>query len=70
MVEERRRPRCPVCHKTVLDAPNTTPGAVAPVPACRPFCSDRCKMVDLSRWLGGEYAIAGTEVAVVDDDES
>jgi len=22
-----------------------------------PFCSRRCKMVDLGRWLGGAYAI-------------
>jgi len=23
-----------------------------------PFCSDRCKMVDLGKWLGEEYRIA------------
>jgi endogenous inhibitor of DNA gyrase (YacG/DUF329 family) len=23
----------------------------------RPFCSDRCKNVDLNRWLSGSYAI-------------
>ena len=22
-----------------------------------PFCSQRCKMVDLNRWFGGEYAV-------------
>ena len=25
----------------------------------RPFCSKRCKDIDLARWLGGGYAIAG-----------
>ena len=25
----------------------------------RPFCSVRCADVDLSRWLGGGYAIPG-----------
>jgi endogenous inhibitor of DNA gyrase (YacG/DUF329 family) len=23
-----------------------------------PFCSHRCKMVDLGKWLGGEHAIS------------
>ncbi len=23
-----------------------------------PFCSERCKMVDLGKWLGGEYRLA------------
>ena len=26
-------------------------------PAWRPFCSERCKMADLGRWLGGEYRV-------------
>ncbi|NLS02278.1 DNA gyrase inhibitor YacG [Rhizobium sp. P32RR-XVIII] len=26
-----------------------------------PFCSNRCREVDLSRWLGGAYAIPVTE---------
>jgi endogenous inhibitor of DNA gyrase (YacG/DUF329 family) len=25
----------------------------------RPFCTKRCADIDLSRWLGGRYAIAG-----------
>jgi endogenous inhibitor of DNA gyrase (YacG/DUF329 family) len=29
-----------------------------------PFCSKRCRMVDLNRWLTGAYAIP-----VVEDDE-
>ncbi len=24
-----------------------------------PFCSDRCKLVDLGKWLGEEYRIPG-----------
>ena len=31
-----------------------------------PFCSERCKMLDLGKWLDGEYAIATDEIA---DDE-
>mgnify|MGYP002365862709 CR=1 FL=1 len=25
----------------------------------RPFCSKRCKLLDLSRWLNEEYRVAG-----------
>ncbi len=42
-----RRP-CPECGK----------------PSARetyPFCSPRCKDVDLNRWLSGSYVIAATE---------
>jgi endogenous inhibitor of DNA gyrase (YacG/DUF329 family) len=43
-----------------------------PCPECRrpshrehyPFCSDRCRNVDLNRWLKGSYAIPAA------DDES
>ncbi len=34
---------------------------VPPRPGNRayPFCSDRCKLLDLGKWLGEEYRIAG-----------
>jgi hypothetical protein len=28
-------------------------------PEYRPFCSERCKMADLGRWLTGDYRIPG-----------
>ncbi len=31
-------------------------------PAWRPFCSERCKMADLGRWLGGHYRVPGSAV--------
>ncbi len=40
-----------------------------------PFCSERCKLVDLGKWLGGEYRIPitplpeGEEEAPMVDDE-
>ena len=43
-----RRPRCPVCGRT-------------PAPEQRPFCSDRCRQVDLGRWLTEAYAIPAQE---------
>lgn len=36
--------RCPVCGKPAAEA-------------SRPFCSERCRDVDLNRWLSGGYAI-------------
>ena len=51
--------RCPHCHAAF--------DVVLPRPSYAPFCSARCKMADLSKWLGGEYAIAG---APVDDGET
>ncbi|MEJ2088810.1 MAG: DNA gyrase inhibitor YacG [Gammaproteobacteria bacterium] len=31
----------------------------------RPFCSDRCKLIDLGAWADGQHAIPGDEL---DDD--
>jgi endogenous inhibitor of DNA gyrase (YacG/DUF329 family) len=42
--------RCPICGK--LAVPRAGNRAF-------PFCSDRCRLVDLGRWLGEEYRIAG-----------
>ena len=42
------------------DAPQCVHCRVRPaVPAWRPFCSERCKMADLGRWLSGGYRIEG-----------
>ena len=48
-VEPLRKPRpCPECRR-----PSTRESY--------PFCSERCRNVDLSRWLNGTYAIPVTE---------
>ncbi len=31
-------------------------------PAWRPFCSRRCQLVDLGRWLQGQYRLPGEEL--------
>jgi len=39
--------RCPICGKTVpFDDPNM------------PFCSDRCRLLDLGSWASEEYVIS------------
>ena len=30
--------------------------------ACRPFCSDRCKLIDLGEWANESHKIAGEPV--------
>ncbi|HYC57851.1 MAG TPA: DNA gyrase inhibitor YacG [Candidatus Binatia bacterium] len=41
--------RCPTCKQ--LFEPSSSP--------CPPFCSKRCKLLDLGRWLDGSYAVPG-----------
>lgn len=41
--------RCVTCKKTV------PPGEKRFLP----FCSQRCKLLDLGKWLDGDYAIPG-----------
>jgi uncharacterized protein len=44
------RGRCPICGKGFeIDQ-------LADFPSF-PFCSDRCKLIDLGRWIDGAYAI-------------
>ena len=38
-------------------------------PASRPFCSERCRLADLGRWVSGEYRIPGPAVPTPGDDE-
>ena len=35
-----------------------------------PFCSERCRNLDLSRWLSGSYAIPVSEDETKADDEN
>jgi endogenous inhibitor of DNA gyrase (YacG/DUF329 family) len=42
---------CPTCRKPVSKDPAR--------PKLFPFCSERCHLVDLGRWLGEDYRIPG-----------
>ncbi len=50
------RVNCPTCRRE-LD------WAAAPF---RPFCSERCRLIDLGAWLTEQCAIAGEPAAVQD----
>ncbi len=48
---------CPTCH-TKFDSEKT---------AAMPFCSERCRLIDLSRWLNESYSLPVDPEAEVDE---
>ena len=44
--------KCPTCAKEVRWTPENR---------FRPFCSERCKLIDLGNWVSGRYAIPAEE---------
>ncbi len=43
---------CPICKRKLPKE------AVPQTHAPYPFCTERCKLVDLGRWLDGKYQVA------------
>ena len=63
--------------ETDKDADEASNAASKPCPECGkpaenpktlPFCSPRCRDVDLNRWLSGRYVIPGKENAEEDEE--
>lgn len=46
--------KCPICDKPVLYTKENP---------FRPFCSERCKLLDFGAWVDGEYAVPAEESA-------
>lgn len=44
--------KCPTCNKEVKWQDNPF----------RPFCTERCKLVDLSKWVSEEYRVPGKAI--------
>jgi hypothetical protein len=42
---------CPICKVQLQGVDLKNP------PSAYPFCSERCKLIDLGRWLSGKYQI-------------
>ena len=42
---------CPICKRQVDESEEKREGSFFP------FCSERCKLIDLGRWLSGKYQI-------------
>lgn len=50
--------KCPICQKEVkIDDP------------FMPFCSDRCRLIDLGNWASGKYVIPGAATTELDDED-
>ena len=52
----KRPAKCPICGKPAD-------------PKLRPFCSVRCADIDLGRWLGETYRVAGDDSRPVTDED-
>ena len=50
-MEEKIKARCPRCGMVIEWEGN----------AHRPFCSERCKLIDLGRWIDEEYRVLGED---------
>ena len=44
--------KCPTCGKPVEEQENPW----------RPFCSERCKLIDFGRWANEEYRVLGQHI--------
>jgi endogenous inhibitor of DNA gyrase (YacG/DUF329 family) len=51
--------KCPQCGKKIKN----------PKLPSRPFCSNRCKLLDLGQWLSGEYRIAAVETEADEEEK-
>jgi endogenous inhibitor of DNA gyrase (YacG/DUF329 family) len=51
--------KCPTCDKPAQWQDNPH----------RPFCSERCKLIDLGAWVNEEYTVPGEEVTIPDEPE-
>jgi endogenous inhibitor of DNA gyrase (YacG/DUF329 family) len=49
---------CPICRKQFDLATTTAP----------PFCSDRCRRIDLGRWLNEQHAVPHVRMPDDEDD--
>jgi uncharacterized protein len=45
---KERMVKCPVCYQEKIWQGN----------AYRPFCSERCSLIDLGKWSAGEYKVS------------
>lgn len=51
--------RCPICSKDVPPRPGNP---------SFPFCSSRCRAVDLGKWLGEEYRVPARQAEEREDE--
>jgi len=49
-----KKPICPICRKPLSAHEPAGDGSF-------PFCSERCRLVDLGHWFEGDYAIGSDQ---------
>ena len=62
---EYRRPHPSPHHRQLPTCQG--PALFAPENRWRPFCSERCRMIDLGAWANDEYVVPGQPVEADDD---
>jgi endogenous inhibitor of DNA gyrase (YacG/DUF329 family) len=50
--------KCPICGKQIEWAESEF----------RPFCSEKCKLIDLGEWIDGSYSVPDEGSGLNDDD--
>jgi uncharacterized protein len=58
MKDKKQKIICPICKKETTWENNVF----------RPFCSERCRLVDLGSWASEDYRIAGEKKVLSDED--
>ncbi|WP_456395923.1 DNA gyrase inhibitor YacG [Desulfurobacterium sp.] len=60
MKEKTKKLKCPTCGKETEWENNPF----------RPFCSEKCKLADLHKWLTEEYTVIEEQAPIMDDNEN
>ena len=55
--------KCPICEKVIPSVSSTDDGKCRINAAHFPFCSERCRLIDLGAWLDGDYRVSSAEQA-------
>lgn len=48
--------KCPICKKPVVNSAEDFP-----------FCSERCKVIDLGKWASGQYVVSSPVTDISED---
>ncbi|HZV82654.1 MAG TPA: DNA gyrase inhibitor YacG [Geobacteraceae bacterium] len=51
--------KCPICKREVQWTDNPS----------RPFCSERCRLIDLGAWSSGDYRVPGEGLPQAEESE-
>jgi hypothetical protein len=55
-VKRKLKLKCPICKKPVQNAGEDLP-----------FCSERCRLIDLGKWASGQYVVSSPVTDISDE---